>query len=382
VSTTQVKTKHILAVLSGLIVILGVIWAAAPGYIYSRAKAMEAEGNHKAAGAYYETLYTFFPRAEETGRAIYFAAQQELHYYSPGQKPGYIYIFPTARVMSGDPERKLDVEGAIEKLETLRDRFPASPFALHALRELGKAYYILHDYENAVHYLNKSIIESNFQAAESTLLLAQIYFERREYQKSLDLLNRSLQKEPGMDPLKMMELKGIALAALGRCQAAEDVFKMLPVKAAEIFNKHTFDMDAKNIRMNVEHWEKVSQTHLRRVQAMQLPQREKSGIAGRVLLKDKGLSGVEVYLIDKAVEEGHYTGSMDHLPRAITGSNGGFSFPDLLPGDYALAVGVPVQRVKGHVMQQPNQDIQLKPGQTIQRDLKFVPKIKLGESFF
>ncbi len=115
---------------------------------------------------------------------------------------------------------------------------------------------------------------------------------------------------------------------------------------------------------------------------MRLPQREKSGIAGRVLLQDKGLPGVEVYLIDKAVDEGHYTGSTEYLPRAITGNNGGFSFPDLLPGDYALAVGVPVQRVKGHVMQQPNQDIQLKPGQTIQRDLKFVPEIKLGEPFF
>jgi hypothetical protein len=61
-----------------------------------------------------------------------------------------------------------------------------------------------------------------------------------------------------MDPLKMMELKGMALTALDRWQAAEDVFKMLPGKAAEIFNKHTFDMDAKNVRMNVEHWEKVS----------------------------------------------------------------------------------------------------------------------------
>ncbi|MCF8012659.1 MAG: tetratricopeptide repeat protein [Clostridiales bacterium] len=368
----KLKGKHIIILGTVILICALTAYFAAPHFIYAKAKNLESSAEHEAASAYYDVLYSYFPYAKNTKKALYYTAHRSLS----GELPGYVYIFSESRGMSGGMIRDKGVKESIKKLETLRSRFPESQFAVHALRELGKAYYILGDYDTAVKYLNDSIKESKIQFSESTVLLAKIYMERSKYHNALELLNNAVENNPGMYPLRIMELKGEVLTALGQWEKAREIFKELPQKAAAIYNKEIKEQDA--AAMNVAEWEEISQRHLRILSAAQKNNDEKGSITGKVTLENKGLAGAHVYLIDNAVNKDYYTGMTRGMPEAVTGLQGEFTFENLLPGDYTLGAAVPVRDIQGYTLQQPLNKMKVGPGEVVQAKINFAPTIKLN----
>lgn len=371
----RVKGKYLVLVVLLLVVFGGAAYAAGPKILYSRAQALDSGGQQERAGVYYSLLAKYFSVSDEAVRALFFSAQQDVQAYSNQEEPGLIYIFPGGTGMSG-LEGEGDLEGAIAKFKLVRERAPESPWAKHALRELGQAYYALGDYSNAVKYLNLSVEESDMEAVGSTELLARIYLEQGKSQKALELVERSLNEKPGFLPLEMMSLKGRALMAQERWEEARQVFEALPRKA-EDDNSELWRDEGPELISNVEHWETMARGYLRQLDALRQNTGAAGMLSGQVLLDELGLQGARVYLIDKAVNEDYYQGHTRSLQNVVTGLGGEFVFENLAPGRYALGLGVRPGKVKGYTLQQWKGDIVVTSGATARRDLRFAPTVKL-----
>jgi outer membrane protein assembly factor BamD (BamD/ComL family) len=216
--TIRVKGKHIVLTALVLLLIASAVYAAAPGLLYRKADALAAAGKAAEAQSYYELIARRYPRSGEAAKALYFSAQYAAG--NGGSAPGLLYIFPNGTGLSGEPRTEDDLNRAIEQLRLLRERYPESPWAKHALYELGKAYYASGDEVNAIRYLNESIDAKSVQAADSTILLARIYRTRREYQTAIALLDRSLAEQPNLNPLEIRYQKALALLESGNLDAA------------------------------------------------------------------------------------------------------------------------------------------------------------------
>ena len=301
----RLKGKYLALAAAILLVLAGAALAAVPKMIYDRAQALDSQGKPGQAWSYYDFLNRYFPHSDEAVRALFFSAQGEVQDYSSGEEPGLIYVFPGSTGMSGRPGETGDIASAIAKFKLVRERAPESPWATHALRELGKAYYALGDQDNAVKYLKLSIEESDLQASESTELLARIYLARGENKKALELVQRSLQERPGFSPLDMMGLQGQALMAMGQWEAARQVFEELPRQAAEDYGRTMADQGPEMISLNVQHWETLARGYLHQLDALQ--EGDAAGatgmLSGRVLLDGHGLQGARVFLIDLALNK-------------------------------------------------------------------------------
>ena len=371
----RVKGKYLVLVVLLLVVFTGAAYAAAPKILYSRAQSLESGGQQERSGVYYSLLAKYFSMSDEAVRALFFSAQQDVQGYSNQEESGLIYIFPGGTGMSG-LAGKGDLEGAIAKFKLVLERAPESPWATHALRELGQAYYALGDYNNAVEYLNRSVEESGMEAAGSTELLGRIYLEQGENQKTLELVERSLNEKPGFLPQEMMSLKGRALMAQGRWEEARQVFEALPRKA-EADNRELVGDEGPGLIRYVEHWETLARGYLRQLDALQQNSGATGTLTGQVLLAELGLQGARVYLIDKAVNEDYYQGHTRALQHVVTGQGGEFAFENLAPGRYALGLGIRPEEVKGYTLQQWQGDIVVASGATARRDLRFAPTVKL-----
>lgn len=193
----------------------------------------------------------------------------------------------------------------------------------------------------------------------------------------MDLVELSLTEKPGFNPLKMMELKGKALLALGKYSQAREVFEELPKKAAIDYKRILKDEKPETIRANIYNWEELARGYLRKLDAIQKNNNQRGAISGKIFKGGKEFEGAYVYLIDKAVNKDYYTGYTGDLTKVVTGPDGAFSFKNLLPGNYALGVGVRPTDVQGFTMQQVKENIKLESGQVVKRDLNFTPVIKL-----
>ncbi|KJS12885.1 MAG: hypothetical protein VR67_06760 [Peptococcaceae bacterium BRH_c8a] len=372
----RVKGKYLVLVVLLLVVFVGAAYAAAPKILYSRAQALESVGQQERSGVYYSLLAKYFPVSDEAVRALFFSAQQDVQGYSNQEEPGLIYIFPGGTGMSGWAGEG-DLKGAIAKFKLVRERAPESPWATHALRELGQAYYALGDYNNAVKHLKLSIEESDMQASESTELLAKIYLEQGENQKALKLVERSLNEKPRFIPLEMMSLKGRALMAMERWEEARLVFEDLPRKADSYYGEILQDEGPDTVSMNIVNWQATAQGYLRKLDALQQDTGIAGTLSGRVVLDDRNLPGARVYLIDKAVNDDYFQGHTSNLEHVVTGPGGEYIFENLASGRYALGLGVRPGEVKGHTLQQWEGDILVAAGETVRRDLRFAPTVKL-----
>lgn len=145
----RVKGKY-LVLIAALILLMGyVAYAATPGWLYSRAQAMESKGDSRAAKIYYEKLFKYFPYSKDTGKALFFTAQRDIQNHLHGGEPSLVYIFPGSTGSSGNVANASNIHESINKLLLVRERFPQSPWAEHALLELGKAYYVVGEHDKA-----------------------------------------------------------------------------------------------------------------------------------------------------------------------------------------------------------------------------------------
>ncbi len=372
----KVKGKHLLLVVMGLL-LLGVVgYLNLPNLLYWRAESLASQGRTGEAQIYYERVAEYFPKSQESAKALYFSAQNDAGHLTDGNGLVYIFSDSTGGASSAVENNPLK---AIEKFKRVCADYPESPWAKHALRELGRVYYSLGEYDEAEKYLQESLAKSEMRAVESTELLGDLYLKRGEGEKALALANKSLEERPGFCPLNMMELKGRALLATEKYEEAQALFEMLPQKAESQFSDLAKEEDLETKNLNVEIWEKKAQGYLRKLEVMQKSEGRKAVIHGQVSLGGKAFSNVSVYLVDRRLHENYYTGSTRDLPRVITDEEGKFSFSDLVPGTYTVGLGVRPEEVKGYTIKLTREDIRVKAGEKKTFNLSFRPTIKLEQ---
>lgn len=355
----KIKGKYLVLVGLVLLVLAIVGYSNLPDLLYWRAESLESQGKFEEAQIYYERVAEYFPQSEKSGKALYFSAQKDTSQLADG---GLVYIFPGSTGGSSREGGERNLQRALEKFKKVCTDYPESPWAKHALQELGKIYYSLGDYEKAKKYLMESLEKSEMRAVESTELLGDIYLKGKNEKKALELANRSLEERPGFCPLEIMELKGKALLALEEYEEAKALFEMLPQKAESEYRDLSEDEEPSTKNLNIEIWEKKAQGYLRKLEVMKKSKGEKAVVLGQVCLGGKAFSNVSVYLVDKRIHEEYYTGSTRDLPRIIADEEGRFSFSDLVPGTYMLGLGVRPEDVKGFTIKLPQEDIRLGAG--------------------
>ncbi|PKM89866.1 MAG: hypothetical protein CVU87_03985 [Firmicutes bacterium HGW-Firmicutes-12] len=371
----KMKGKHIVAVALIILISAGLLYIQGPNLLYKRADALSSQGKSEEANAYYELTTKLFPYSDEGIRALFFSAQQDIS--NTGKTPGLIIILPTST--STEYASAEITKQAIDKFNLVRLRAPKSPWAKHALRELGSAYYSLGDTENAIKYLEMSLEESKMRQVESTELLARIFLEQGDAEKALELVEKSLKEQPNQLPLDMMLLKGRAQMALGKWNEAYQVFKEIPEKAQSLYNRIIEDEGAKNINSNIEHWENVSQGYIKKLESLSENKGLLGSISGKVYLGDTGIEGSYVYLVDLAINQDNYTGSSHELTKTKTDHEGRFIFSGLVPGRYELGVGIVPEKAQGHVLQKENATtLQVNANESLIQHLQFVPIIKVN----
>ena len=373
--TVKVKGKTIVKI-AVMMIFLGIaFYGSAPQIIYDRAQSLSSAGKSKEAQQDYNVIAKYFSHSQVAAKALYFSAQIDT--YGSGEG-GIIYIFPRSSGMSGQNASKKDLIRAIKKFKRVAGDYPASPWGVHALRELGSTYYKLGDYNNATVYLKQLIEKSGMNEVESIRLLAKIYLQMGENEKALDLVSNSITQTPTFNHLEMLKLKGEALINLGRYQEAEKVFIQLSKKAENDLQENLKEEDTKTVRQNIDHWQIISEKYLTRLDNLRDSRNEDSGeISGKVLKANGNLSNVTVYLINVNQNEVYYTGDTEALPKAITDDNGGFVFKKIPSGTYALGLGVDLESIDGYTFRPWTENIELKSGEIAHKELSFVSSIKL-----
>lgn len=372
----RVKGKYIVLSLAVFLLLSGTVCAAAPSILSARADALAERGKAELSARYYGLLLSCFPRSPEAVQALFFTAQREAG-TSGGADAGYINIFPSSlwgAHLSRSPEQ---LESAIAQFELVRERCPASPWARHALHEIGQAYYNLGEYDKAVEYLKLSIEASEMAKAESTKLLAEIYRTRGDSESALALVSRSLEERPHCDALGLRRLKGRILLDLGRFDAARAEFAALPEMAEKLFGEMPADEEPDWKAENSVHWEDLAARYIQYIDRLSRADGKTGTITGRVVLGGSGLAGARVYLIDREFYGDYNTSDTEDLPQVLTGADGSFTFAGLAPGQYDLGVGVRAEDLAGSTLRQNKEAVPVEAGKTAQRDLEFTPAARL-----
>ncbi len=371
----RIKGKH-LALFTGFTVLAAVLfYAALPGFLY---RAADAAADEVKTEKIFSLLIDWFPSSDEAAKALYFSAEKAVHNLSAGGGPGMVYFFNGSTGMGGLQGTEIDIEEAVERLETIRKRFPESPWSRHALGKLGTAYYMLGKYDRAVDYLRASIEESGVDAVDSTRLLIKIYLDQGDYTKALQLAGRSLAEKPGFNPLEIMLLKGQALIGLQQWEEARQVFRELPGEAAKIYGNALNGEKEESVSLNVGDYEKKARGYLAKIDRLETSGGRTGTVAGTVLMGGKPVSGVHIFLIDRDVDEDYYTGFTGDLRKSITGETGEYRFDALAPGRYALGVGVQIKDVEGYTLQSSaDTGLTIEAAETEARNIDFVPAVKL-----
>jgi|GEM_PF-1694492 len=372
----QIKGKHIFISLAIFLLLFCAAYTVAPGILYDRAAALAGQGKNELADRYYELIINRFPRSDEAVRALFFTAQREAG-QDDGSDIGYINIFPAAMWGGSSPGSPERLHSAITKFELLRERYPDSPWAKHALHEIGQAYYHLGEYDQAAEYLNASVAASEMGKAESVHLLAEIYRLRGDYESALALISRSQSERPDNDALGMQHLKGRVLLDLGRLDEAREAFAALPEMAAKLFNAALIDERADVKEENITHWEDLAARYLQSIDRLIRAEGETGTVTGRVIRNGNGLAGVRVYLIDRALYGDYASSLTEGLPQLITDAEGKFVFTGLLPGQYDLGIGLKAEDLAGHTLRQDQAPVAVAAGRTVRRDLELIPTVRL-----
>jgi tetratricopeptide (TPR) repeat protein len=370
----RMKGKHIVLSMAVILLLSGAVYAAAPGILYGRANVLAGRGENDLADRYYNLIVKRFPRSDEAVRALYFSAQREA---AGGSGPDYINIFPSSMWTDGAHGSPSQLQSAIAKFELLRERYSESPWAVHALHEIGQAYYHLGEYDTAAEYLVQAVEESKMGKVESTQLLAEIYRRRDDYERALALVERSLAEKPNNDRLGMQRLKGLILMDMGCFEEAKDIFAALPEMAEKLYRELLADEGPGVKAQNLANWGEIATRYILRIDRLIQTGGTTGTITGRILRDGAGLANGRVYLIDREIYGDYNTSLTEDLPRVVTGSDGTFVFTGLAPGRYDLGVGVKVADIAGYTLRQSKEAVAVAAGETARRDLEFIPSVRL-----
>ncbi len=373
--TVRVKGKHIVGAVLTLVIVLLIGYGAAPGLIYSRAKALAVDGKGEQAQQYYDFIAERFPYSGSAVSALWSSAQYDLH---GTDGIAMIYIYPSSTGTGTGTAGEAGLRSAIEKFKALRERYPESRWAEHAMREIGNAYYQLNDYDKAIKYLRASVKDTEMQEVQSTELLAKIYIEQGDYQKALDLADKSLGIRPNQNPLAIMKVKGEALTGLKQWEEARALFDAIPRKAEQIYTEHLQDESEETIKLNITNWEDIARGNIQKIGMLQANQGKLGNITGTVLFGDKPAEGVKLFLIDRLFQPDYFTGNVRDLPSTVSDNAGKYEFSSLQPGKYIIAVGVMPERIQGYTLSLREEEIELKADENAAFDLRFVPTIRLS----
>ncbi|MDW7651509.1 MAG: tetratricopeptide repeat protein, partial [Bacillota bacterium] len=277
------------------------------------------------------------------------------------------YIFPRMSwqsPISGGQENLL-VRG-VTKYELLLEHFPDTVWAVHALQQLGHAYYDLGDFTKAESFFLASIAENG--DAESSHSLARLYLGRGEYRVALDIAEESLARQPDHLALDMMLIRGQALLALGEWDEAEKVFRAIWQKAQEDFERFPEDEDEGAPARNTNHWTDTANLYLEQLSRLQSGGGSGS-VTGRVTLGGSDFSGVRVYLVDTTLDRPYFgTAEVDTLRQVVTNEEGRFIFNEVAPGTYAFGVAVRISDVEGYTLREQS-NFEVIPGKNTNQTL-------------
>lgn len=371
--TLRLKGKHIALAAALLVCVLALILASLPQKLSRMAEDAERAGKTGEALRYYDFIVRYFAASPEAARALYLSAH--LLGREPRDGDVFIEIFPGLTSTGGEYASVAGTRLAIDKYRLLLSRTPRSPWAIHALRELGKAYYALGDLDNARNYLSESVRQTGYAETESTILLARIHLSSGEAQEALSLASQSLHMRPNHNPIEMHEISGLALVNLGRFEEARSAFARMAESAQEVFSRVSEHGRQEPARVNIEHYQNTAKAHLERIARLEQSGGITGSVAGRVLVGQAPIHGVCVYLASRDLGKDRFTGSHRDLPASLTDEDGWFRFESVVPGIYALGVRVHSVAISGHALPEWQDDIVVRPSETVRKDLRFVPSI-------
>ena len=352
---TYLKGKHLVLLALLLLLLTGITYAAARRNTHGQA----AQKLQQAAqdGQWEEYLRLLQEQESDPAEKLYTSAKEDAAGAPDGLRDT-IYLFPTWTYGGEITGQQVRLDLATAKLHLLQKHYPNSSWSSFATLDLANYYYALGDYEQAEKYA---------QAADNNLLLARIALDRGDYQRALQITGKSLSAEANPD-LELLYAQGRALLGLRQWEKAADLFASLPVKAEKMFAG--FAEDEQLVHDNAAYWEQIATHNLERIAGLQ--DSEGMGhISGRVLLGEKPLSGVRVYLVDNTVPKSWSSSSeIKTMRQVVSGADGTFRFAHVLPGSYALGAAVELAAIEGYTLQQ--QEFTLAGGRTVTQDLRFV----------
>jgi|LFRM01.2.fsa_nt_gb tetratricopeptide (TPR) repeat protein len=354
--TIRLKGKHIIYTIVFTVAALLIVYlAVGPPLLMHYAEKLAGSGRVKDAQAVYDRVAELFPYSSAAPIALYHSAGYNTpsHYRlgSRFEEAGVVYIFPDfSSSFHGKQLSKTDAQSAIKKYKKLTQRYPASPWAEHGLKQLAAVYHYLEDYEKAEHYLMEYINRSRHSAAEGYLMLAELYREQEKNGQALDAVETLLSEYPGNYALDAALLKGEILVDMGRLDEAEAIARRIPEMAREEYSDLNDYMGPDVRTDNVDLW--VNRTD--RLTAMIEAARDNPDYGGRIsgtITKgDSPFEGVYVYVQSKIYSNVSQS-PPDYIAKARTGKDGRFSIEGLLPGHYQVGLGVPAHLLEGYTLE-------------------------------
>lgn len=365
--TLRIKGKYIVLAVGLFMILAGILLTTAvrAGTMHQLAQVNE----NWDAQEYLRQLAILYPNAEDAARELYFSAQADTD--GLPERRHDLFIFPGGTLSTPwSPARDKRLAVAEEKYLLLREQYPQTVWADHALYQLVQLYYHLGHDRLLEEYALAAVRESGWQAAGSTQLLARLYLDRGDAQAALELAEESLRRQPRQLSLEMTHLQGRALLALGELERAAGLFAGMPGQALEVYTAQPGE-EGDFILRNAGHWEDVSRRNLERINALQQAGAKTGSVSGRVLLGADGFSGARVYLLDRFGAERHFsTAELDDMRQSVSSADGYFRFDDVIPGRYVLGVAVRIADVQGYTLREQHEFV-VAPGQEAKQNLAF-----------
>ena len=382
--TIRLKGKHIVYTIVFTVAALLIIYlAAGPPLLMHYAEKLAGSGRDKDAQAVYDRVAELFPYSSAAPIALYHSAGYNApsHYWlgSRFEEAGVVYIFPDfSSSFHGKQLSKTDVQSAIEKYKKLVEKYPASRWAEHGLKQLAAVYHYLGDYKNTEHYLMEYKNRSRHSAAEGYLMLAELYRKQGNNGQALDAVETLLSEYPGYYALDAALLKGEILVDMGRLDEAEAIARRIPEMAREEYSGLDDHMGQDVRTDNVGLWVNRADRLTAVIEAARNNPDYSGRISGTITKGSTPFEGVYVYVQSKTYS--NVTQSPpDYIAKARTGKDGRFSIEGLLPGRYQVGLGVPAHLLEGYTLEKKDamSTLAVDRGKEASIDLRFVETLEL-----